>query len=113
MLRALINAYAPTLTNPEDVKDKFYMKILLILLGDFNGRVGRDSIAWKGIIGGSGLWNCNSNGLRLLELCSFHNLLITTQSFACSPERKHLRCILRPSTGIALITSLSEKGMSE
>ena len=47
----LISAYAPTLTNPEDVKDRFYEDLdallssavssddKLILLGDFNARV--------------------------------------------------------------------------
>ena len=48
----LISAYAPTMTNPDDVKDKFYEELealistvsqsdKLILLGDFNARVGK------------------------------------------------------------------------
>ena len=100
-LATLISAYAPTLTNPEDVKDRFYEDLgvlpssvhvsstdKLILLGDFNARVGCDSVTWKGVIGGSGVGNYNSNGLRLLELCSSHNLLITNTIFRL-PTRKN------------------------
>ena len=53
----LISAYAPTMTNPEDIKDKFYQvldalisgvpkKNKLIILGDFNARVGTDYQSW-------------------------------------------------------------------
>ena len=49
----IASAYAPTMTNPDEVKDKFYDDIdniisatprtdKLILLGDFNARVGTD-----------------------------------------------------------------------
>ena len=49
----IISAYAPTVTNPDEVKDKFYDDLdsaisaaprtdKLILLGDFNARVGTD-----------------------------------------------------------------------
>ena len=49
----IVSAYAPTMTNPEEVKDKFYDDLnsvisatpqtdKLILLGDFNARVGTD-----------------------------------------------------------------------
>jgi len=49
----LISAYAPTMTNPDEVKNKFYKELntiisavpkgdKLILLGDFNARVGVD-----------------------------------------------------------------------
>ena len=50
---AIVSAYAPTMTNPDEVKDKFYDDLdsvisaaprtdKLILLGDFNARVGAD-----------------------------------------------------------------------
>ncbi|XP_046846769.1 uncharacterized protein LOC124440415 [Xenia sp. Carnegie-2017] len=94
----LISAYAPTMKNPEDVKDRFYEDLdtmlssvrstdKLILLGDFNARVGRDS-AWDGVIGKSGVGKCNSNGLRLLELCSSHGLLLTNTIFRLSNRNK-------------------------
>ena len=53
------------MTNPEEIKGKFYEDIenaiegvpkedKLILLGDFNARVGRDHQTWEGIIGRNG-----------------------------------------------------------
>jgi hypothetical protein len=58
----LISAYAPTMTNPDDVKYKFYDELNaiissvprseeLILLGDFNARVGQEHQLWSGILG--------------------------------------------------------------
>ena len=54
-----------------DPKDK------LIILGDFNARVGRDSQLWKGVLGRYGLGNCNNNGRLLLQFGSQHQLTIT------------------------------------
>ena len=69
----LISAYAPTMTNPEDTKDKFYEELdalitdvpqpdKLIVLGEFNARVGTDHKAWDRVIGKHGVGKCNSNG---------------------------------------------------
>ena len=55
----LISAYAPTVPNSDDVKDKFYEELealistvsqsdKLIPLGDFNARVGKDHHALEG-----------------------------------------------------------------
>ena len=76
----IVSAFAP-MTNPEEVKDKFYNDLddiisatphtdKLILLGDFNARVGTDHQTWEGVIGPEGVGKCNSNGLLLLkEVC--------------------------------------------
>uniref|UniRef100_A0A8C3HII6 Endonuclease/exonuclease/phosphatase domain-containing protein n=1 Tax=Chrysemys picta bellii TaxID=8478 RepID=A0A8C3HII6_CHRPI len=88
----LISAYAPTMTNPEDVKDKFYEELdtllssvhrtdKLILIGDFNARVRCDAAAWEGVIGKNGVGKCNSNGLLLLKTCAAHDLLISNMVF--------------------------------
>ena len=88
----LVSAYAPTMTNPDEVKDKFYEELesvitavpnqdKLIIFGDFNARVGTDHLTWEGVIGKHGIGNCNSNGLLLLELCSMHDLFITNTMF--------------------------------
>jgi len=88
----VISAYAPTLTSPEDTKDKFYSDLQsvlcavpaadkLILLGDFNARVGTDATAWSGVIGPHGSGACNSNGLLLLQLCAEHGLTITNTNY--------------------------------
>ena len=77
----LLSAYAPTMTNPDEIKDKFYEDLntvigatpnsdKLIILDDFNARVGCDSAGWEGVIGKHGVEKCNSNGLLLLK----HNI---------------------------------------
>ena len=84
----IVSAYAPTMTNPDEVKDKFYNDLdsvisvaprtdKLILLGDFNARVDTDHQTWEGVIGSEGEGKCNSNGLLLLRKCAEHELLIT------------------------------------
>ena len=88
----IISAYAPTMTNPDDVKARFYEDLhsvitsvpktdKLILLGDLNARVGCDHKSWNGIIGKHGVGQCNSNGLLLLQLCAEHELLVTNTVF--------------------------------
>ena len=76
-----VSTYAPTMTNPDEVKDKFYEDLnaiittvpstdKLIILGDFNVRVGSDSTTWEGVIRQYGVGNCNSNGLLLPQTCA-------------------------------------------
>ena len=54
------------MTNPDELKDKFYdcfesiisetpRSDKLILLGDFNARVGTDHQTWEGVIGSEGV----------------------------------------------------------
>lgn len=95
----IISAYAPTMTNPEETKDKFYEDLealiksvhkedKLIILGDFNARVGTDYQAWKGVIGRNGVGKSNSNGHLLLKTCAEHNLLITNTVFRLPNRNK-------------------------
>ena len=88
-----------TMTNPDEVKDKFYDDLdsaisaapwtdKLILLGDFNARVGTDHQTWEGVIGSEGVGKCNSNGLLLLRKCAEHELLITNTVFRLPTRRK-------------------------
>ena len=88
----IISAYAPTMTNSDEVKFKFYEELhsaiaavpkadKLIILGDFNARVGSDNVSWDGVIGEYGVGHCNSNGLLLLQTCAEHELLITNTVF--------------------------------
>ena len=94
-----VSAYAPTMTNPDEVKSKFYDDLdsvisaaprtdKLILLGDFNARVGTDHQTWEGVIGSEGVGKCNSNGLLRLRKRAEHELLITNTFFRLSTHRK-------------------------
>ncbi|KAG7296524.1 hypothetical protein JYU34_020306 [Plutella xylostella] len=95
----LISIYAPTMTNDEDVKDRFYedLSALLIsirpvekilLLGDFNARVGRDFEAWPRVLGRHGIGNMNSNGQMLLSLCAQFGLAITNTHYRLPVKHK-------------------------
>lgn len=88
----LISVYAPTMMYPDEVKEQFYKSLhdairtvpakdKLVILGDFNARVGRNHQAWPGVLGPHGYGNENSNGLMLLSLCSEESLVITNSIF--------------------------------
>ena len=71
-------------------KDKFYSELhnclqstsaddKVIILGDFNARVGQDAYSWKGVLGIHG--NCKDNRHLLMELCTEQQLVITNTIF--------------------------------
>jgi len=103
----VISAYAPTLVTPADVKNEFYEQIdrvwssvphrhKLLLMGDFNACVGRDSDAWEKVLGKNGVGSENSNGTRLLSLCTVHKLNITNSR---RTDERPPGSILGPVTG--------------
>ncbi|VDL86444.1 unnamed protein product [Schistocephalus solidus] len=60
----------------------------LIVLGDFNARVGMDFAAWQGVLGPHGLGSCNNNGLLLLRTCAEHHHLLTNTFFRLPTREK-------------------------
>ena len=64
----------------------------LMVLGDFNARVGSDVDRW----GEHGVGSCNSNGLLLLRLCAQHNLSVTNTLFQL-PNRNKISWMHPPS----------------
>ena len=95
----IVSAYAPTITNPDKVKDKFYDDLdniisatphtdKLLLLGDFNARVGSDNQTWEGVIFSDAVGKCNNTGLLLLGKCAEHDLLITNTVFRLPNRNK-------------------------
>ncbi|KYO44985.1 hypothetical protein Y1Q_0023036 [Alligator mississippiensis] len=63
----IISAYAPTMANSDEVKNQLYDDLhsvitavsksdRLILLGDFNARIGSDCQTWDGVIGKQETW---------------------------------------------------------
>nr|VZI50085.1 unnamed protein product [Spirometra erinaceieuropaei] len=94
----IISAYAPTMTNPDVVRDKFYEDLhallatvpkadKLIVLGDFNSGVGTDHTAWRRVLGPHGFGGSKDNGLLLLRTRAEHRLILTN-TFFCLPERE-------------------------
>lgn len=81
----LVSCYAPTLASPEQEKDNFYNQLRykdkIILMGDFNARVGSDFQSWEGVLGHHGIGHMNSNGLRLLSFCKEFDMCITNTCF--------------------------------
>ena len=78
----LLCTYTPTIAASAEAQDAFYIQIdsliqgiskqeNLIILEDFNARVGSNNEAWPNYMGNFDVGECNDNGQRLLELCSF------------------------------------------
>lgn len=95
----VISVYAPTLYKSDEIKEKFYEELSqclksinakeqILLLGDFNARVGRDYEAWPGILGRHGVGNMNSNGQLLLSLCAQYDLAISNTMFRLAAKHK-------------------------
>ena len=88
----LVSAYAPTFSNLEEVNAKFYLDLeavmqsipfedKIVIMGDFNARVGKDYQTWEGVIGRHGYGEENENGYLLLDFCTQNNLVITNTTF--------------------------------
>ena len=88
----LVSAYAPTMTNPEENKETFYSQLngtfrnipstdKLLLIGDFNARIGGENDNWPSALGKYGIGKCNSNSEFLLALCSEFDLIVTNTMF--------------------------------
>ena len=95
----LIGVYAPTLMAPSDTIDEFYENLCatiskvppkdeVVLLGDFNARVGRDFEAWPNCLGKFNVGKVNENGQRLLEFCTRFNLCVANSFFKTKPQHK-------------------------
>ncbi|BHF58923.1 hypothetical protein SprV_0100187800 [Sparganum proliferum] len=76
------------MTSPHEARNKYYedMHALpatvskvdkLIVLGDFNVRVGTDRAARRGVLGPHDLNDSEDNALLLLRTCAEHRLILT------------------------------------
>ena len=95
----IVSIYAPTMTNPEQNILDFYQQLQstlssiphhdkIILLGDFNARVGSEFETWSPVLGQFGVGSMNANGLRLLSLCAEFDLSITNSFFRVPNRNK-------------------------
>lgn len=106
----VIAAYAPTLTSSPESKDHFYEPLnetvrevrsddRLLILGDFNARVGQSVTSWPDCLGHHGIGSINENGQRLFEFCS-RNLLCVTPSLKANSCARYLGSTLVQVIGI-------------
>ena len=91
--------YTPTMSASPEIKDKFYEDLntagknipsneFLLLLRDFNARVGSDRDTWPTCLGHHGIVKMNDNGQQLLEFCCVHDFCVTTTFFQTKPHQK-------------------------
>ena len=96
------------MTNHDEVKVKFYEDMhchlnstpkqdKLVILGDFNARVGADNNTWSQVMGKHGSGNCNCNGLLLLQMCSEHLQIVLTNTLFQLPNTSMLETMASPS----------------
>ena len=96
----IIAVYAPTMTNSPETIAQFYQQLdstlktvpkedKIMLLGDFNARVGQDDEIWNGVLGKFGTGRSNSNGELLLSICTEHQLVITNTCFKHKASHKN------------------------
>ena len=82
------------MTNPEENKEAFYNQLAsvlsgisrtdkLLLIGDFNARIGRDNDKWPLVMGKHGIGNATP-----MALCSESELIVTNTIFKQKDERK-------------------------
>ena len=93
----VLSVYAPT--NPStstseasSASEAFYDQLqsslscglssdMLVIMGDFNARVGSDSSLWNSVLGPHGIGECNANGERLLDFCARNQLIVSNTWF--------------------------------
>ena len=96
-----MQVYAPTNDADEEAKDVFYQQLqnvldkipkhdIVILMGDWNAKVGDKQDGEEGVVGHHGLHGERSeNGERFVELCASNNMVITTTLFPHKDIHKH------------------------
>ncbi|KAK2189384.1 hypothetical protein NP493_108g04055 [Ridgeia piscesae] len=95
----IISVYAQTMTNTDENNEAFYDQLAgvlsaiprtdkILLIGDFNARIGRENDKWPLVMGKHGIGKCNSKGELLLALCSEFDLIVMNTMFKHKDERK-------------------------
>ena len=96
----IIQIYAPTNDKDDDVKEEFYNSLnreirntpkhdMLLVIGDFNAKVGQDRHGFEVAMGHEGIGDRNENGSRLLECCVNNELVVTGTIFQHKNIYKH------------------------
>lgn len=99
----LIIIYGPGEDDKTQKKEEFWERLMeetegvtgkLLLMGDFNARVGRRDGETGGTIGRYGEDTRNSNGKRLIDFCLINNLVITNTFFQHKDIHKYTREVI-------------------
>ena len=109
----IIQAYAPDTRHTDDEVEEFYGMLekeietidewdFLLVMGDFNSKVGSDNRGYDDVMGRHGLGRRNERGERMLEFCQSKRLYVTNTRFYyrlqhrytwTSPNGQHRNCI--------------------
>ena len=93
---AVIQAYAPTADKPDEEIEEFYEDLekaykqvkstdILVVMGDFNAKIGKGSV--DSYVGAFGLGSRNERGDRLLDFCIEKDLVVANTLFQ-QPARR-------------------------
>ncbi|KAM9354978.1 androglobin-like [Pholidichthys leucotaenia] len=93
----VIQCYTPTNDADDEKKEDFYQqlqvvidrggaKVMTILMGDFNAKIGSDNTGYEDIMGTHGLGQMSENGERFADLCTLNQLVIGGSIF----PRRHI-----------------------
>ncbi len=114
----VIQVYAPTQDYADEVIEEFYdeldttirttsKKDLLIVVGDWNAKVGPDAYnQWSGSVGRFGEGDTNDRGLRLLEFTSGHSLTLANILFPHKTQEEQPGILSMAKCTTKLISSL-------
>ncbi|XP_037870090.1 LINE-1 retrotransposable element ORF2 protein [Bombyx mori] len=94
----LIQVYAPTSTAPPEVLENFYRELqiviakvpnreLLVIMGDFNSKIGANSNLYNNCVGKFGLGLRNERGERLMRFANENGLTVANSLFQHHPRR--------------------------
>ncbi|XP_066922744.1 craniofacial development protein 2-like [Clytia hemisphaerica] len=120
------SVYAPQTGLPEPEKDKFYNDLLaqtaiipaeefLIICGDLNGHVGKDTAGVDNVHGRNGFGDRNADGFRLLDFCLAAGLSVTNTFFSkqelityqSGPSVSQIDFILIPRNHLKLVRNVT------
>ena len=82
----VIMCYAPTNDADEEEAEEFYDRLrvtmrkrtekeIVVMMGDFNAKVGDDNNGYIPAMGRHGVWVMNGNGLNFVDFCAENNLV--------------------------------------